>query len=71
MKFLSKLFSLFQTEQQKQFIKRVQSSYKSLDVSDRGVVSVDPAEVSTTPSFKQHLGRAKRVVENSSNTQTL
>lgn len=62
MKFLKKLLNFWRTDEQQQFVQKINSSYSSLSVSENGAVSVDVAEVRADPSFKEHLARARNLV---------
>ena len=59
---IKRLFGLQPTPEETAFSKRVQQSHKTLTVSERGSVMIDPTEVRSDPTFKEYLKQGRGLV---------
>lgn len=53
---------LLPTDRDKELIKLVKNSYKSLRVVGRGIVIIDPSEVYNSKEFQQAPGSSRKIV---------
>ena len=54
---------LYPTDEDRKISDMVSNSWKSLKVSRRGTITIDPAEVRASPEFQNDLKRAKEIVD--------
>lgn len=62
LEYFMKIMGLSPSPEELEFSKRIDSSWKTLKVSDRGSVSVDIAEILADETFLNQLERAKALV---------